>query len=311
MDGTHTMGRGRVEMKEGYVQVAGGKIYYKQVGEGKKTPIILLHGGPGGTHMPMLSLEALADERPVIFYDQLGSGRSDRPTDMSLWHVDRFVEELGQIRKALGLDLVHILGHSWGTMLAASYLLTKPEGVESIIFSSPCLSAPQWAKDQDEHRKELPQEIQDVLASCEKEGRTDSEEYKEAMKVFYKRFVNRLDKKPEILNSEYAKGNDVVYETMWGPSEFYTTGNLKTFDVTDRLHEIKIPALFTCGKYDEAAPQTVEAHSQQIQGSKFHIFEKSAHQGFLEEPEEYVRVIREFLTKVERDRGTGSLSQNR
>lgn len=287
-------------MKEGYVSVTGGKIYYKQVGEGKRTPIILLHGGPGGTHVSMMHLEALADERPVIFYDQLGSGRSDRPTDKSLWHVDRFVEELGQIREALELDQLHILGHSWGTMLAASYLLTKPKGVQSIIFSSPCLSAPQWARDQDEHRKELPQEIQDILSACEKEGRTDSEEYKDAMKVFYKRFVNRMEKKPEELKSEFAKGNEEVYETMWGPSEFYTTGNLKTFDVTDRLHEIEIPALFTCGRFDESAPQTVKEQSQRIHGAEFHVFENSAHQGFLEEPEEYVRVVRAFLARVEK-----------
>ncbi|QQZ10138.1 proline iminopeptidase-family hydrolase [Heyndrickxia vini] len=287
-------------MKEGYVSVTGGKVYYKKVGDGGKTPIILLHGGPGGTHVSLTNLQSLADERTVIFYDQLGSGRSDHPTDKSLWQVDRFVEELGQIREALELDQLHILGHSWGTMLAASYLLTQPQGIQSVIFSSPCLSAPQWARDQDEHRKELPQEIQDVLAKCEKEGTTNSEEYKEAMKVFYKRFVYRLDSKPEELKSEYAKSNEVVYETMWGPSEFYTTGNLNTFDVTDRLHEIKLPALFTCGRYDEASPQTVEAQSRQIQGADFHVFENSAHQGFLEEPEEYVRVVREFLNRVEK-----------
>lgn len=287
-------------MKEGYVSVTGGKVYYKKVGNGGKTPIILLHGGPGGTHVSLTNLQSLADERTVIFYDQLGSGRSDHPTDKSLWQVDRFVEELGQIREALELDQLHILGHSWGTMLAASYLLTQPQGIQSVIFSSPCLSAPQWARDQDEHRKELPQEIQDVLAKCEKEGTTNSEEYKKAMKVFYKRFVYRLDSKPEELKSEYAKSNEVVYETMWGPSEFYTTGNLKTFDVTDRLHEIKLPALFTCGRYDEASPQTVEAQSRQIQGADFHVFENSAHQGFLEEPEEYVRVVREFLNRVEK-----------
>ncbi|MGE8203881.1 proline iminopeptidase-family hydrolase [Heyndrickxia sp. NPDC080065] len=299
MNGKKIFGKDAKKMIEGYIPVTGGKIYYKKVGEGKKAPIILLHGGPGGTHVSMMNLERLSDERTVIFYDQLGSGRSDRPTDKSLWHVDRFVEELGQIREALELDQFHILGHSWGTMLAASYLLTKPEGVKSVIFSSPCLSAPQWARDQEEHRKELPQDIQDILATCENEGKTNSEEYKEAMKVFYKRFVNRMDKKPEELNSEFAKGNEVVYETMWGPSEFYTTGNLKMFDVMKRLHEIQLPALFTCGRYDEAAPKTVESHSRLIQGAEFHVFENSAHQGFLEEPEEYVRVIREFLTRVE------------
>lgn len=286
-------------MEEGFVPVTGGKVYYKKVGTGSKVPLILLHGGPGGTHVSMKALEALGDKRPVIFYDQLGAGRSDRPTDPSLWNIDRFVEELGQIRKALGLDQVHILGHSWGTMLAAAYLLNQPTGVHSVIFSGPCLSAPQWARDQDEHRKVLPQEVQDTLAKCEKEGTTDSEAYKDAIKVFNKHFVNRLEKKPDELKPDAAKGNDEVYQTMWGPSEFYTTGNLKNFDVTSRLAEIQLPALFTCGRYDEASPETTESYSRKLPGSKCHVFENSAHVPYLEEPEEYVRVMRDFLQSVE------------
>jgi len=286
-------------MKDGYVSVTGGKVYYKKVGVGEKTPVILLHGGPGGTHVPFFNLEKLGNERPVIFYDQLGSGRSDKPDDLSLWHVDRFVEELGQIREALGLSQLHILGHSWGTMLASSYLLTKPEGVKSVIFSSPCLSAPQWERDQEVHLKQLPQDVQDLLAKHEREGTTDSEEYKTAMKEFNKRFVSRLESKPKETETEYAKSNPVVYNTMWGPSEFCTTGNLKSFDVTDRLQEIQIPALFTCGRFDEATPKTVEEQSRKLPGSRFHVYENSAHLAYMEEPEEYLRVVREFLASAD------------
>jgi len=286
-------------MEEGYVKVTGGKVYYKKVGEGSKPPIILLHGGPGGTHVSMRALEALGDERPVIFYDQLGSGKSDKPTDKSLWKLERFVEELGQIRGALGLKSLHILGHSWGTMLAASYLLTQPKGIRSVIFSGPCLSAPQWMRDQIDHRKTLPQDVQDILAKHEAAGTTDSEEYEAAVKEFNKRFVNRMEKKPEWLDTEDAQSNKEVYLTMWGPSEFYATGNLKDFDVTPRLSEIKLPALFVCGRYDEATPSTTEAYSKLIPGAKFHVFENSAHVGYLEEPDEYVRVVREFLREVE------------
>ncbi|MBS4174372.1 proline iminopeptidase-family hydrolase [Bacillus sp. FJAT-49736] len=286
-------------MAEGYIPVTGGKVFYKKVGDGNKTPVIVLHGGPGGTHVPFFKLEELGNHRPVILYDQLGSGRSDHPDDLSLWNVDRFVEELGQIREALGLSKLHILGHSWGTMLAASYLLTKPEGVKSVIFSSPCLSAPEWERDQKVHLKQLPEDIQEILARHEREGTTDSEEYKQAMKEFNKRFVYRLDSKPKETESEYAKSNEVVYNTMWGPSEFCTTGNLKSFDVTERLKEIQIPALFTCGRYDEAAPSTVERHSQLLPGAKFHVYENSAHLAYLEEPEEYIRVVGEFLASAD------------
>ncbi|AEP01352.1 MAG: proline iminopeptidase-family hydrolase [Heyndrickxia faecalis] len=285
-------------MAEGYVKVTGGNVFYKITGTGSKTPLIVLHGGPGGTHMPFFALEALGDERPVVFYDQLGSGRSDHPDDPLLWTIDRFTEELARLREALALDKVHILGHSWGTMLAANYLLKQPAGVKSVIFSGPCLSAPQWKEDQDEHRKQLPPDVQEILARSEREGRTSSPEYKEAMKVFYKKFVNRLEEKPAVLQSEFARPNEEVYLTMWGPSEFYPSGNLKTFDVTGRLHEIRLPALFTCGRYDEARPETTRAYSRLIPGAKFHMFENSSHQPYLEEPHEFVRVIREFLAGV-------------
>lgn len=131
-------------VEEGFVSVTGGKVFYKKVGNGNETPLLVLHGGPGSTSIPLQSLDVLAKDRPVIFYDQLGSGHSDRPEDSGLWHLERFVEELGQLRKELGLTEVHILGHSWGTTLLASYLLTNPTGVKSAIFSSPCLSAPRW-----------------------------------------------------------------------------------------------------------------------------------------------------------------------
>src|SRR5690606_18398895 len=130
--------------------VTGGKVWYQIHNRHlEETPVILLHGGPGSSHWSMQGLDVLAEERPVIFYDQLGCGKSDRPTNTSLWNMDRFVEELHQLKEALQLKDFHILGHSWGTTLAAAYYLTYPEGVKRIIFSSPCLSAPIWARDQE------------------------------------------------------------------------------------------------------------------------------------------------------------------
>ena len=105
----------------------------------------MLHGGPGAPSYYLNPLEKVAEDRPVIFYDQLGAGRSDRPTDSTLSRVDRFVNELAQVRKALNLHEVHILGHSWGTMLAVDYMLTNPEGVQSLILASPALSVKRWS----------------------------------------------------------------------------------------------------------------------------------------------------------------------
>ncbi|WP_163970410.1 proline iminopeptidase-family hydrolase [Oceanobacillus halotolerans] len=285
-------------VQEGFIEVTGGKVWYQLHNSDKpNTPVVLLHGGPGSSHWSMQGLSDLAEDRPVIFYDQLGCGKSDRPQDKSLWKIDRFVEELHQIKEALGLDEFHILGHSWGTTLAAAYYLTYPEGVKSIIFSSPCLSAPMWAKDQAENRNQLPREVQKTLKECEANGTTDSEAYKQATEVFNKHFVCRLEdeEKPAYLKEGSQNKNEEVYNIMWGPSEFHVTGNLRNIDFTSKLNTINIPTLYTCGRYDEATPKSTNYYSELTPNSTFHVFEKSAHMPYIEDPAEYRRVIREFL----------------
>jgi proline iminopeptidase len=282
-------------LREGYVEVTGGKVWYQVIGEGSETPLLTLHGGPGSTGYGFEAFAPLGENREIVIYDQLGCGYSDRPEDVSLWQLDRFVEELGQVREALGLKEVHLLGHSWGTMLAASYLQTRPQGVKSVIFSSPCLSALLWAKDQAEHLKGFPQEFQATVARCEAEGTTDSEAYQDAMKQYYRRHLCRIDTPPR---PEERPSGKVVYNTMWGPSEFCATGNLKTYDVTSTLHEIDIPTLFLCGRFDETKPETLAYYQSLVPGSQLHVFEQSAHKAYLEETEEYLRVVREFLQTV-------------
>ncbi|WP_433742322.1 proline iminopeptidase-family hydrolase [Falsibacillus pallidus] len=286
--------------KEGFVEVTGGKVWYQQHDSAMGgTPVLVLHGGPGSSHYSLQGLRVLAEDRPVIFYDQLGCGRSDRPEDNDLWTIDRFVEELGQLREALNLEEVHILGHSWGTTLAAAYMLTKPKGVKSVIFSSPCLSAPLWAEDQMRNRELLPEEIQAVLLECEKNGTTDSKAYEDATIEFNKRFVCRLDPFPEFLKEGAKYKNPTVYNIMWGPSEFTVTGNLKDFDCTDRLKEIDVPTLYTCGRFDEATPSSTEYFSSLTPGGKFHVFEESAHMPYLEEQEEYIKVVSGFFNNID------------
>ncbi|MFD1851476.1 proline iminopeptidase-family hydrolase [Oceanobacillus bengalensis] len=281
---------------EGYIEVTGGKVWYEKHDNGSThTPVIVLHGGPGSSHHSLQGLKVLARDRPVIFYDQLGCGKSDRPKDTTLWNINRFVEELAQIKEALDLEEFHILGHSWGTTLAAAYTLAHPEGVKSIIFSSPCLSAPMWAEDQKRNREQLPIDVQITLNTCERFGTTDSEEYKKATEVFNKYFVCRLDPKPTILKEGAKYKNPEVYNIMWGPSEFHVTGNLKDFDCTEQLKDITVPTLYTCGRYDEATPKSTVFFSSLTPNSTLHIFENSAHTPYLEETEEYINVVKDFL----------------
>jgi proline iminopeptidase len=291
-----------MRIEEGFINVTGGKVWYRRVNEegNHLTPLLVLHGGPGNSSLPLHRLDKLAVGRDVIYYDQLGAGFSKGPTDPALWKLDRYVEELGQVREGLGLEEVHILGHSWGTTLLASYLLTKPNGVKSAIFSSPCLSAPRWAEDASRLLKQLPDDVQDVINRCEADGTTDSEEYKAAMGEFAKRFICRVEVDPVERAKQKELGNLEVYNTMWGPSEFCVTGNLKEFDCTPRLHEIETPSLFLCGRYDEATPESTEYFSSLVPHSELHIFEESAHSCYREQPEEYVRVVNEFIKGVEK-----------
>jgi len=287
------------DSREGFVDVEGGRVWYRIVGSGPKTPILLLHGGPGFPSYYLDTLEALADERPVIFYDQLGCGRSDRPIDESLWRTERFVAELAQLRAALDLKEVHILGHSWGTMLAVDYMLTKPTGVRSLILASPCLSASRWASDARTLVKTLPEALQATIEKHEREGTYDSPEYQEAVTEYYRRFVCRRDPWPEDFMKAIDGANMTVYGKMWGPSEFTVTGTLRDYDRTAQLKELHLPVLFTCGRYDEATPDSVEGFRSLVPGARLNVIEGAAHLTMQDEPEAYVRVVREFLQSVE------------
>lgn len=286
-------------IQEGYIAVTGGRVWYKSVNPGSGIPLLTLHGGPGSPHDYLEPLTQLANERSVIFYDQLGCGKSERPDDTSLWQRSRFVEELSQIRKALKLEQVHIFGHSWGTMLAIDYALTKPDGLASLTLASPALSIPRWLEDMKRYRSYLPIEVQKTLEEHEKNNTTDSDEYQEASMEFYQRYLCRLNPWPEQLERTIAGEGTTVYNTMWGPAEFYMTGNLLNYDCTTHLGEINIPTLFTCGRYDEATPEATAEYQSLLPKSELAIFEQSAHMAHLEEAERYLQTVRNFLQRVE------------
>ena len=286
-------------MKEGYVNVTGGKVWYEIVGASDATPLITLHGGPGFTHDYLEPLGALCKERPVVFYDQLGSGKSDRPDDKSLWKIDRFVKELSELRSALGLKRAHILGQSWGTVLLTDYALTQPDGVVSLIFSDPLCSFPEWAKDAATYRADLPATTRDVLDRHEKGGYTDCPEYQGAVLEYYKLHVCRLAVWPDSMERAFAGHNDEIYVTMQGSNEFTVTGNLKDWDRTARLKEIKTPALYIAGRFDETSPRATAICHNALPGSEMVIFEKSAHLPIFEEPDKYLGTIRDFINRAE------------
>ena len=286
---------------EGYVEVPGGRVFYTTMGSGDRTPLLLLHGGPGGRSCGFAVLRELGADRRVIRYDQLGSGQSERPTDLNLWTTARFVDELDALRNALGLSEVHILGHSWGGTLATEYLLTKGQrGVKSVILSSPLISTPRWIADARRLRGTLPEPVQSVLNTCEAVETADEPRCQDANDVFEEHFVRGAKTLPAVAECEGITGGDQVYRHMWGAAEFTATGVLRDYDRSDRLGELKLPVLFLAGRHDEASPDTIADFQRRVPGAKMTVLENSAHSTYRTETAEYVRIVRQFLEDADR-----------
>jgi L-proline amide hydrolase len=290
---------------EGRIPFEGYSTWYQVNGEKEdpgKLPILTLHGGPGGTHDYMEPMSALcATGRRVIFYDQLGCGRSATPPNPFLWTIQLYKEEIDVVRQALGLDSVHIVGQSWGGMLGMEYALTHPAGLASLIVADSPASIPQWVAEANRLRADLPDDVQATLLHHEQNGTTGSAEYESAVDVFYRRHVCRLDPWPDYVSRAFGNiaANPEVYHTMNGPSEFHVVGRIKDWDITDRLGDIDVPTLVISGRYDEATPAIAGAVRDGIPGSEWVLFEQSSHMPHAEEPERFVEVVDVFLTRVE------------
>jgi proline iminopeptidase len=284
-----------------YLRLGAGNVHYDICGRHKPgIPILVVHGGPATSHYYLRPLKDLASDRAVIFYDQLGCGRSDRPKNKSRWNIEYYTEELDEVRKALKLDTLHILGHSWGSMVAVDYMLTRrPEGIKSVILSSPSLSLPLWQSDCRHLIAQMKERDRKTIMKCEESGRFNAPSYKLATLAFYGKHLCRARPWPACLIRSIMNMGTDIYADMWGPSEFTVTGTLKGYDRCNRLKDIKVPTLYTCGRYDEAAPGSVEHYHKRTSVSEFVVFEDASHLHHIEKPQLYVDTVRSFISRVE------------
>lgn len=280
---------------EGFITTEEGKVWYEIVGKRNSIPLIVVHGGPAYPHDYLEPLEDLANERQVIFYDQFGCGNSERPVNMSFWSVEYFVGELGALIKQLGLKEYHILGQSWGAALAASFVITKPQGLKSIILADPFLSTSLWVKDVKRLIKKFPKDLQTAVS----ERNYYYDPYKKAIEEFNYRHDLRMKERPVGMIKSKNKMNEEIYDMVWGPDEFAATGILADFDITDKLSQIKVSTLLLCGRFDQTTPEAIEYFKSLIPNSQMKVFEKSAHMPHWTEREEYIKTIRELLAEVE------------
>jgi proline iminopeptidase len=288
------------EVAEGerFIEVPGGRVWVNVVGSGSGAPLLLLHGGPGGGHDYLEPLGTLGDDRPVIFYDQLGCGLSDRLDNPALWTMERFVEELAVVRQTLGLSRFHLYGHSWGGWLAIEYLLHHPREVAGTVLASTSASIAEFVAGTQQLRSLLPKDVQGTLDDFEAREEYTAPAYEAAVGVFYDNFLYRQQPYAESLLRSLANldGNQ-VYATMNGPNEFVVTGNLVGWDRTSRLGEIATPALLTRGKYDEFEVRCADTLERGLPNVERVEFADSAHFAMLEEEDAYVAAMRSFLRR--------------
>lgn len=289
------------EIEEGFLHLTGGRVWYRIVGtDKKKLPLLCVHGGPGVPHEYLTPLEMLADERPVILFDQLGCGNSDCPDNPSLWNADFFRKEIQEVREALALDEFFYFGHSWGTMVGADYLLhDADERVRAAVLSSPVMKSKILNDDCDELVNLLPSEDIQAIAKAKETENYHTAPFEKALDEFYHRHICRLNPWPDYVIEANRKTGFSVYEQMWGNCEFVCTGNLRPFDVTDEMDRFQMPILFTCGEFDECPPTTVSKYHMAVKNSKFAVIKGGSHFHFIENPQEFKEIVSGFLAQHE------------
>lgn len=284
-------------IQEGYLPFKGYRTYYRIVGEctdGKK-PLLALHGGPGAAHDYLESLDALAENgRQVIYYDAIGCGKSVTPImGEDFWSAELFEEELVMVREALGLDDIHLLGQSWGGMLAMQYATHLPKGIRSMIVASSPSSIPAYLEELATLRSWLPEDMAQALIQADVDGDYERPEVVAASDEFYRRHVIGIPAPDYVARSLSQMGEQ--YMVMQGASEFVVTGKLKDWDITDDLQKITIPTLLTSGSCDEMTPYMVKMVYDRIPNCKWELFQGGTHLCHVELQEKYNEVIEEFM----------------
>ena len=248
-------------------------------------------------------LDALADTgRAVISYDQLGCGNSYVDGHPELWCQKTWDNELMELRRHLGLDQVHLLGQSWGGMLAIEYLCDyQPEGVASVILSSTLSSASLWAKEQHRMIRFLSQEDQEAIAEAERTGNFDTPEYLAANSRFMERHCDSPSADtPECVTRPKRSGKE-AYLYGWGPNEYNPTGSLGSWEYTDKLERIKCPALIISGTNDLCTPLIAKTMYDRIPNARWELFDGCRHMCFVEDNEKYIRLLTEWLDQTEKN----------
>ncbi|OLR94130.1 proline iminopeptidase-family hydrolase [Actinokineospora bangkokensis] len=279
----------------------GRETWFRVVGDpGSATgaPLVLCHGGPGMTHDYLLPFSL--PDRLCLYYDQFGAGRSGRGAVDERWTPELFLSELSELVDHVGFsDGYHLLGHSWGGMLALDHATCSNPGLKSVTAVSAFAKAADFAAGVARLVAALPPETRAAIEHHEAAGTTDDPEYQRAVRVFYRAHVCRTKPVPDAVLATLAAlaEESTVYSAMMGPSEFTLTGSLRDWDATTRLAGVRVPALLVSGAHDEVTPEVSRALHEAVPGSRWELFEGSSHMSHVEEPERFAAVVGDFLAQ--------------
>jgi L-proline amide hydrolase len=294
---------------EGHLESGGHRTWYSVVGDldasAQRAPVVICHGGPGATHDYVAPIAELhRSGRACVLYDQLGNGRSDHlpGADPSFWTVDLFERELVALAEHLGIaGRYHVIGQSWGGMLALLHALERPPGLLSVVAADAPSSIPAFVAGCNELLDAMEPGLRDTIRAGERSGETSTPEFQAAVTEFYRRHVCRVDPWPDhvVASFDAMESDPTVYGTMNGPTEFTVVGAIRDFDITDRLGEIEVPVLLVSGEHDEVRPHLTAAMQERLRFGERVVFEDSSHMPHVEEPERFLAVVGAFLDRVE------------
>jgi proline-specific peptidase len=279
--------------------VPGGMIWYRVVGGGAGTPIILVHGGPGLMSVYLKPLEALGDERAVIRYDQLGAGYADRTTDTTLFNIPRYVEELDSLRRFLAVGEMHVFGHSWGATLALEYYRAHPANVASLILASDALDVASYFAKQVELRAGISGDFHRAAQLQDAGLPYDTTAALAHLREFNTRHLARTVP-PGDRDTMRARSNPLPAMYMMGDKLMNPTGTLKHYDGTVFLKDVRVPVLFLAGESDQSGPEIVERHAALTPGARFVLIPGSGHMLTWDNAAATVAAVSSFLREADR-----------
>jgi proline iminopeptidase len=271
-------------------------VWVKHVGS-DALPMLTLHGGPGMNHFYFECFEDFLPAAGLSFYyyDQLGCGFSDVPDDKSLWTFDRYISEVEQVRRGLGLDRMMLYGHSWGSMLAMEYAVRYPERLQALVISNMSASIPSYLEYLTQIISHLPEADRATVGRTRESGQYDSADYQKIVQKVFDRTLSRIHPWPEpVLRSERL-ANGTIGNIMSGPDALNITGSLKNWDIWDRLGKITAPTLLIAGHYDVMAPEQMKRMSTLIPHSQFVVCPNGAHFAMYDDQKTYFDALIPFM----------------